>query len=185
MKSSAGITPGGGTWERLLDVDGRTVSPLCKIPWMCVAALAKPKESAEGLDFRMAHSSASCASWKWDFHFPQFRSSHGNPLNLGRLSGKLFSESRERDVTATSYASDIARPDRLAFRCTSLQRVINSGTHDSSTHQDNIPFCSPITLIASPSVIVAPSWSRISWRVTCLKRVVSFLRQTTHVSSTR
>ena len=34
MNSSAGIAPGGGTWARLLDVAGRTVSPSCKIPWM-------------------------------------------------------------------------------------------------------------------------------------------------------
>ena len=46
--SSAGIAPGGGTWARLMDVAGRIVSPLCEIPWVCAAALAEPKESADG-----------------------------------------------------------------------------------------------------------------------------------------
>ena len=50
INSSTRISHGGGTWERLLDVAGRTVSLLYEIPWMCAAALAKPKESAEGLE---------------------------------------------------------------------------------------------------------------------------------------
>ena len=133
----------------------------------------------------MTRSSASCTPWKWDFHFSQVRLSRSNPSNLGSLSGKIFPARRERDATATSHASDIARPARLSFRCASSQQVINSGTCGSSTHQDNIPCWSPITLIASPPVLVDPRWLRILWRVMCLKRVVSFLRRTTHISSTR
>ena len=133
----------------------------------------------------MTRSSASCASWKWDFQFSQVRSSCSNPSNLGRSSGKVFSASRERDATATSHASNIARPARLAFRCASSQRVINSGTHRSSNHQDNIPCWRPITSITSPTVLVSPRWSRRLRRLKCLKRVVSFLRRTTHVSSTQ
>ena len=53
MNSYARIAPGGGTWARLLDVSGHTVSPLCEIPWMYVAALAESKEFVEGLEFRM------------------------------------------------------------------------------------------------------------------------------------
>ena len=90
MNSSAGIAPGGGTWARLLDVSGRTVSPLCDIPWMCTAALAEPKESAEGLECQMMLSSASYASWKWNFYFSQVWSIRGNPSNLGSFSGKHF-----------------------------------------------------------------------------------------------
>ena len=67
MNSSSGMAPGGGT-----------VSMLCNIPWMCAAALAEPKESAEGLECQMTRSSASCASWKWDFHFSQVWSSRGD-----------------------------------------------------------------------------------------------------------
>ena len=173
MNLSAGITPGGGTWVSLLNVSGPTVSLLCKIPWMCAVALDDPKESAEGLECRMTRSSVSCASWKWDFHFSQFRSSCGNPSNLGRSSGNVFLAKRERDAIETSHASDIARPASLAFRFTYLQRVINDETCGSSTHQDNILYWRPITLIASPPVLVSPMWSRISRRVTCLKRVVS------------
>ena len=184
MNSSAGMAPGDGTWARLLDAAGCTVSPLCKILCIFAAALAKPKESAEVLEFRMMRSSASCASWKWDFHFPQLRSSRGNPSNLSFLLGNLFSERRERDTMATSHASYMARPDRLAFRCESSQRVMNSGTLGSLTHQDNIPCWSPMTSITSPPVLVAMRRPRISRRLTCLKRVVSFLRKTTHVSST-
>ena len=148
MKLSAGIAPGGGTWVTPLIVDGCTPSPLCAIPWICEAAFADPKESAEGLELHMTRLRASCASWKWDFHFSQVRSSCSNPSNLGCSSGKVFSESRDRDATATSHASNIARPACLAFRCASSQWVINSGTHGSSTHQDNIPCWSPITSIA-------------------------------------
>ena len=185
VNSSAGIDPSGGTWARLLDVAGRTVSPLCEIPWMCTAALANPKESAEGLEFRMTRSIPSCASWEWGFHFYHTHSSRINPLNLGRLPGNIFSARRERDATATSYASDTARSICLAFCCASSQRVINSCTRGYLTHQDNILCWSPMASIASPPVLVAPRWSRISLRVTCLKRVVLFLRQTTHISSTR
>ena len=59
INSSAGIAPGGGTWARILVVSGRTVSPLCAIPWMCVAAFTEPRESAEELEFRMTLSIAS------------------------------------------------------------------------------------------------------------------------------
>ena len=166
------MAPGSGTWARLLDAAGCTVSPLCDIPWMFATALAKPKESTEGLEFRITRLSAYCASWKWDFHFYQFRLSRGSPSNLGRLSGKIFSARRERYATATSHASEMARPDRLAFRYAPSQRVMNSGNLGSSTHQDNITCWSPMTLIASPPMLVAPRWSRISRRVTCLKRVV-------------
>ena len=96
INSSAGMAPGGVTWARLLDAAGCTVSPLFEISWMFTAALDEPKESAEGLEFRMTPSSTSCASWKWDFHFSQVRSSQGNPSNLGHLSGELFSARRER-----------------------------------------------------------------------------------------
>ena len=139
MNSSAGIAPGRGTWAPPLVVAVRMASPLCVISWMCAAAFAKQKESAEGLECRMTRSSASYASWKWDFHFSQVRSSCGNPSNLGRSSVKIFSARRERYATATSHTSEIARPDLLAFRCDSSQRVINSGNRGSSTHQDNIP----------------------------------------------
>ena len=150
------------------------MSPLYEIPWMCAAALSNPKESAEVLERRMTRLSASRASWKWDFHFSQVWSSRGNPLDLDRSSGKLFSVRRERNVTATIQASDIARPACLDFCCASLQRVMNYGTLWSSTHQDNIPCWVLMTSIASPPVLVAPSWLRISRRVTFLKRVVSF-----------
>ena len=132
----------------------------------------------------MTRSSASCASWKWYFHFAQVRLSQGNPLDVGRLSGNISFARKERNATATRHSSEMARPDRVAFRCSSLQRVMDSGTHGSLTHQDNIPCWITMTSITSSPVLVAPRWSRISRRVTCLKRVVSFLRQTTHVSST-
>ena len=77
INASAGMAPGGGIWSRLLDVAGCTVSPLCDILWMFAAALAEPKESTEGLECRITRSSASCASWKWDFHFSQVRSNRG------------------------------------------------------------------------------------------------------------
>ena len=167
INSSAGMGPSGGTWARLLDAAGCTVSSctvylLCNIPWMFAAALADPKESAEGLEFQMTRSSNSCASSKWDFHFSQVRSSRGNPLNLGHFSGKIFYVRREWDVTATSHASVMARPSHLAFRCASSPRVMNSGTLGSSTHQDNIPCWVLMKLIALPPVLVAPRWLRIS-----------------------
>ena len=168
MNSSAGIAPGRGTWAPPLVVAVRMASPLCVISWMCAAAFAKTKESAEGLEFQMTLSSVSFASWNWDFHFYHVRSIRGNPSNLGCLSGKLFSARRERDATATSHTYEISRPDRVAFLCASLQQVMNSGTRGSSTHQDNILCWRPITSIASPTVLVAPRWSRISRRVTCL-----------------
>ena len=86
---------------------------------------------------------------------------------------------------ATSHTYDIANPACVAFLCASSQRVMNFGTRGSLTHQDNIPCWRPIILIASTPILVAPSWLRRYRRVTCLKRVVSFLSQTTHVSSTR
>ena len=61
INSSDRMPPDGGTWAQLLDVAGCTVSPLYKIPWMFAAALAETKESAEGLECRMTHLSASCA----------------------------------------------------------------------------------------------------------------------------
>ena len=133
----------------------------------------------------MTHSSAFCASWKWDFHFSQVRSSCDNPSKLGHSSGKLFSARRELNMTATSHTSEIARPARVSFLCASSQRVMNSGTHGSLTQQDNISCWRPITSIASLHVLVAPRWSRRLQRSTCLKRVVSFFRRTTHVSSVR
>ena len=133
----------------------------------------------------MIHSSASCASWKWDFNFSQVRSSRGNPSNLGRLSGKIYSARRERDATAKSHASEIARPDLVALLCAYSQRVMNSGTRRYSTHQYNIPCWSHITSITSPPMLVAPRWYRRLRRVTCLNMVASFFRRTTHVSSTR
>ena len=139
INSNVEMAPGGGTWSRLMDIAGRTVSLSCEILWMFVAALANPKESAEGLECQMKRSSASCASWKWGFHFYQVRWIRGNPLNLDRLSGNIFSARRERDATETSHASDIARPDRLDFHCASSQREMNYGNLGSSTHQDNIP----------------------------------------------
>ena len=156
INSSARMASGGGTWARLVGAAGCTVSPLCDILWIFAAALAEPKESAEGLEFRMTRLSASCASWKWDLHFYQVRSSQGNPLNLGRSSGKFFSARRERDATETSHAYKVAGKARLAFHCVSLQRVINYETIGSSTYQDNIPCWSPVTSIASPPVLVAP-----------------------------
>ena len=179
------MAPGGVTWTRLLDTDGCMVSRLCVIPWMFVAALANPKESVEGLECQMTRSRASCVSWKWYFHFSQVHSSRGNPSNLGHSSGKLFSARRKGCATATSHVSDMARLARLAFHCASSQRLMNSVTLGYFTHQDNIPCCSPMTSIASPPVLVSPRWSGISRRVTCLKRMVSFLRRTIHVSSMR
>ena len=156
MNASDGMAPGGETWAWLWDAAGCTVSPLCEIPWMLAAALADPKESAEGLEYRMTRLSASCVSWKWVFHFFQVRSSQGNPSNLGRSSGNIFSARRELDARATSHASEMKRPALLAFCCASLQRVTNSVTLGSSTHQDYIPCWSLMTSIASPPVRVAP-----------------------------
>ena len=129
--------------------------------------------------------STSCASWKWDFRFAQVRLSCGNPSNLGCSLGKLFSTRRERYATATRHSSEMASLDRITFRCSSSQRMINFGTRRSSTHQDNIPCWTPITSIVSLPVLVAPRWLRISRGVTCLKRVVSYFWQITHVSSMR
>ena len=144
MNLSAGMAPGGGPWARLLDAAGCMVSPLCEIPWILALALADPKESAEGLEFRMTRSRASCASWKWDFHFSQVRSSQGNPSNLGHSSGNFFSARSEWDATATSHASDMARPAHLAFLWASSQQVTNSGILEYSTHQDSIHCWSPM-----------------------------------------
>ena len=47
-KLSAGIAPGGGTWVQLLDVSGRTLSPLCDIPWIYTAALTSQKNLRRG-----------------------------------------------------------------------------------------------------------------------------------------
>ena len=135
VKTSAGIAPGRGSWKRTLFVVGQNASLSHKIPWMSAAMFAEPKESAEGLEWQMTRLSTSCASWKWDFHFAQVRLSCGNPSNLGRSSGKLFSARREWYATATSHLSDIASLDRVAFRCASSQRVMNSGTCGSSNHQ--------------------------------------------------
>ena len=134
LESSAGIAPGGGTWTRTLLVVGRTSSSFCEIPWMFVAAFAELNRSVEGLEWRMTCSSASCASWKWDFQFYQYRLSRVKPSNLCRSSGNLFSARREWDATATSHASKIARPACVVFLCASSQRVMNSGTLGSSTH---------------------------------------------------
>ena len=51
--------------------------------------------------------------------------------------------------------------------------------------QDDILCWSPMTLIALPPILVSSGWLRISRRMTCLKGVVSFLRQTTHAYSTQ
>ena len=131
------------------------------------------------------NSSASCASWKWDFHFSQCRPSRGNPSNLGCLSGKIYSARRERDATAKSHASEIARPALVALLRAYSQRVMNYWTRRSSTHQYNIPCWRHIMSIASPPVLVAPRWYRRSRRVTCLNILTSFFRRTTQFFSTR
>ena len=104
------------------------------------------------------------------------------PCAIPWMSAAVFAElkesveRREWYATETSHSSEMARPDRVAFLCASSQRVMNSGTCGSSTHQYNIPFWTPITSIAYPPVLISPRWLRRFQRVTCLKRVVSYFR---------